>query len=245
MAFGLSAGAAALIGSVAAPVVSSLLAPGDHGAGAANQASINAENTQAQISQDQWKRYLQLYAPAEQEYLDSAKGLGSIANQNKAAQQAEADVASQFGGARQKLNEMPGANPSSEAYLRANSDLNMAEAASSAAAQSGARELQKDKGRAALTDALSLGKGLPAQAMTGLSSAASGLNAAAQFAQKQANYEGQAIGKTIGGITGSTQFQNWIGGLGGGPQQSYNPGAYSMPTAGGDTYYGLGQNWGV
>lgn len=217
MAWGMVAGAAI-------SVVGGALLSDDHGASDAN-ASASQESgeqarlagVQADIAQSQWDRYRKIYGPLEEEYLNESKNLGSIANQNHDAQQAAADVASGFAGAREQLNETPGLNPNSDAYLRAANRINLAEAASSATGQSAARKTAQDRGRAALTDAVSLGKGLPASAGSILASAGAGLGSAArlyqqqaQYGQQQANATGAGFGKLIGGITGSKGFQDWM-----------------------------------
>jgi hypothetical protein len=187
----------------------------DGGGGQATQSSQQANAAQmqeAQIAQDQWDRYKQLYSPLEQQYVAESQNLGSQANQNKAAQKAGADVAAQFAGAREQLRKTPGVDPGSQAYLEAQNKLNLAEAADSAAAQTGARQNVVQQGRAAETDALSMGKGLPATAMTGLAQAGTGLQRASEFWQQQANNTGANIGKTIAGITDSAGFKNWMNG---------------------------------
>jgi hypothetical protein len=184
----------------------------DAGAEGANNAAADASRQQAEIAKDQWERYKQLYLPLETEFVEQSKGIDSFANQNKSAQQAAADVAGSFANVREQLNDVPGANPSSQAYLQQQNKINLAEAATSAAAQTGARETVRDKGRAALTDAISLGKNLPANAVSALSSAGSGLSQAGQYAQRRADNAAAGFGKMVGGITGSADFQKWIGG---------------------------------
>lgn len=219
MAWGAVAGAAISV------VGGAMLSDGDSGAAAANNAqSERLSRVQADIAEDQWDLYKRIYGPLEEEFVGESRGVGSIANQNKAAQQAAADVAGTFAGAREQLNETPGLNPNSDAYLRNANKINLAEAASSAAAQSGARQDVQAKGRAATVDALSLGKGLPASAGSMLATAGSGLRAAAQFHQRNADATADGFGRVVGGITSSKGFQDWIrGGSSSAPTVPPNP----------------------
>lgn len=199
----------AVAASVAGAVVTSSMAS-DNGATGANNAAADANRQQTAIAQDQWDTYKQLYKPLEEQYVSDAQGVGSIANQNKSAQKAAADVASGFAGAREQLAETPGVNPNSDAYLRQENKINLQEAATSAAGQTGARQNVQDKGRAAMTDALSLGKGLPANASTMLASGATGLRTAAQYSNQRSDQAAAGFGKMVGGITNSKGFQDWM-----------------------------------
>ena len=99
MAFGLSAGAAALVGAVAAPVIGGLMAD-DNGAEGANNAAAAASDLQAQISRDQWNRYKEIYEPLERQMVDEAQDYASPENYAKAAGEASATVSQQFSKAR-------------------------------------------------------------------------------------------------------------------------------------------------
>lgn len=178
------------------------------------------------IGKEQWDRWKRDYLPMEEEFISESRGMGSIANQNRNAQQAAADVASGFAQVRERLNEIPVNSP--DARLREESRINLTEAATSAAAQTGAREATRATGRAAKTDAISLGRNLPATAATGMAQAVSGMGAAAggmgnvaagmgsaaRFHQQGADNTATSVGKAIGGITQSKGFQDWINGFG-------------------------------
>lgn len=210
MAWGAVAGAA--IGVIGGAMV------GDGGGGSGSQSNAQAERlsgVQADIAEDQFAFWEQWFKPLEEQFANESKGMGSIANQNKSAQQAAADVAGQFAGARERLVGQPGVNPNSQAALREQNRINLAEAAASAAAQSTARQVTKDRGRAGLADAVNVGKGIPANAMQGMGSAATGLRSAADYWQRQQAGDTQAAGQfghTIGGIVNSKGFQNWMNG---------------------------------
>lgn len=207
MAWGLVAAAA--ITTVGGAIISD--GANDAAESASNSAS-EYNKLQGEIAKEAWDRYKQIYLPFEQQFLEESKGVGSIANQNKAAQRAAADVASQFAGARERLGNNPGLDPGSDTAVREKNKINLAEAAASAAAQNAARENTRDKGRAATIDALSLGKGLPANATTGLANAAGGLQSAANYSQRRADSQAEGFGRMVGGITSSRAFQNWVGG---------------------------------
>lgn len=185
----------------------------------ANQDAAAIAARQQDMAEDQYDKYQEIYEPIEREIVQESRGLGSIANQNKGAQQAAADVAGSFANVRERLVSVPGANPSSQAFLQEQNRINLAEAAASAAAQTGARQQAVDKGRAAQTDALSLGKGLPAQASSNLAAARGGLSSAASFYESQSRNAQQggaanvaAIGQFAGGLAGNKKFQDWASG---------------------------------
>lgn len=218
--------------AVAGAVVSSALAPEGpdmSSSNAANNAAAEASKQQAEIAKQQWEAYKNTYLPLEQRYVDEAKDFGSVANQNKSAQEAAAASTAAYASARERLNKTPGINPNSEAYLRATNNIGLAEAANSAAAQTGARQLVKDKGNAMITDALSMGKGLPANASSALGSSAAGLLNAGQsgFNQGQTLYQnGQRtagqIGSMVGGVFQSKPVQSWLSGGATQPSNAYN-----------------------
>ena len=168
---------------------------------------------QQDIADEQWANYKTNYLPLEQEYLETAKGFGSIANQEKAATNAAASTAAAFSGARDQLNKTPGLDPNSQQYLRTVANLGIKEAATSAAAQTGARQDVEKTGAAMLQDAASLGKGVAGSAVASLNAAsgpapniASGLTAAANAANSRAGSAAQGAGQVIGGLYKSGAF---------------------------------------
>lgn len=210
MAFGLSAGAAALVGAVAAPVVSGLIL-GDNGAGDDNAAATDATRMQSQIAREQWDRYKTMYAPLEQNMVNEAMNYDSPENYSKAAGDASATVSEQFSKARDRMTRTPGLDPSSGAYQASLTGLDLAQAASDATSQNAARQKIKDTAYARKTDALSLGKGLPAQATSALGTAASNSLAQAQFGQTVANGQAAAVGRVADRVFNSPATSNWLG----------------------------------
>ncbi len=184
-------------------------------------AQAGLANKQAQIAGEQWDAYKENIQPLETQAASEAANYASIANKEKAAGQAAADVTSQFAGLRDRLNKSPGFNPNSEAYLRTMADLGLSEAAQRATAETGARDKVQQIGDAKRTDAISLGKGLAANAQSGLAAAS---NAQAGVAAAQTR-NAEMAGNFTGQVLGSKQFQNWAGGLnlGGSPAPSSAP----------------------
>lgn len=210
MAFGLSAGAAALVGAVAAPVVGSLLAD-DNGASAANGAAADSTRLQAEISRDQWNRYKEIYEPLERGVVKEAQNYDSPDNYARAAGEAQATVAQQFGKAKDRIARTPGMDPSTGAYQAGMIGLDLAQAATDATQQNAARQKVRDTAYARKTDALSLGKGLPANASSALASSAQNSLAQAQFGQAQANAQAAAIGRITDRVFSSPTVSNWLG----------------------------------
>jgi hypothetical protein len=203
MAWGMVAGA------VAGPLIGSMMSD-DHGAGAANAQATESSAQQAAIAKEQWDRYKTVYAPLEDKYAQESQNYGSIANQEKAAGRANADVRGSYAGARERLNRQPGFNPSSSGYLQEMNKISLAEAAGAGAAQTAARDGVIDKGLQMETNALSLGKGMPAQSLSGFGDAAQ-----SGFGLSQAGYSRQAadqagFGNMVGGVLKSPGFNNWL-----------------------------------
>lgn len=194
---------------------------GQEGAAAGQLALAKKQDARAE---EQWLRYKNTYAPAEDQMLDEAQGMGSIANQNKAAGEAAAAVSSSFSNARDRLNKNPGMDPSSQQYQQEAGKLALGEAATSAAAQTGARGATKDRAAAALTNAVSLGKGLPASAAAlggsagAIMGSAGGIyGSASNNATQQGDNAVSGIGslaKGVSGVLGNKQVQNWANGIG-------------------------------
>lgn len=165
---------------------------------------------QQQISEEQWARYKEVYQPLEDEYVNEAKGLGSLANQSKASTEARAEVAGAYSRAREQLSKAPGSNPTSQTYQQEANRINLAEAANSAAAQTAARRTQEDKGRAAMSDVINMGKGLPTSAASSLANAASTNGSAV-------NAAGAIYGNTVAAgqnsVNGVNSFMQGVGGL--------------------------------
>jgi HPt (histidine-containing phosphotransfer) domain-containing protein len=176
----------------------------------ANDAAARSSATQSQIAQDQWDTYKETYQPMEKQYVADAQNYDSAVNQERAAGESSATVASQFGKARDRLSRVPGLDPSSAAFTSAMAGLDMSQAAADAVGQNAARNKVKDMAWARKTDALSLGKGLSAQASAGLAQSASTNMAMANNMNNQANQNGAAFGQLV---SNGVNAWNKFGGL--------------------------------
>lgn len=186
----------------------------------ANQAVAEAQAQQAALAQEQWDRYKNLYSPLETQIVRQAQEGTSPAQYDRAAAEASATVGAQFGKARDRLGRTPGLDPSSAAYQHGMIGLDIAQAAADATAQNAARQSVTDDGWNKQMAALSLGKGLPANAMSGLNSAASTAATMASHANSAASQNaqgfgqlGQAIGNMVGSFTNNGNAGgSWLGG---------------------------------
>lgn len=213
--------AAAMLGAVASAVVGSMLAD-DNGAEAANGASADATAQQAAIAKDQWNTYKETYQPLEKAYVAEAQNYATPEAYARAAGLASATNSEQYGKARDRLRRTPGLDPSSAAYASNMAGLDMSQAASDAVGQNAARNRVSDMAWAHKTDALSLGKGLAANASAGLSSVANTNARIAQAGQAQANQQGAAIGGLVSkGIDAWNKTPNTSPGLSDIQQQGY------------------------
>lgn len=197
-----------VIGGAAVSLIGGALLSDDNGAEGANNAASSASDAsaaatkqQAAIAQDQWDTYKKTYEPMEKEYVADSRNSDTPEAYARAAGEASATTATQYGKARDQLTRTPGLDPSSAAYTSAMAGLDMGQAASDAVGQNAARGRVSDMAWAKRTDALSLGKGLAANASAGLSSVASANAQTAQFqanqaqaGQAQANQQGAQIG---------------------------------------------------
>lgn len=203
---------AVVAGATIATVGGSLLNRGaSNAASRANNASADATQLQSQIAAEQWDRYKTMYAPLEQAYVSEAQNYDSPENYAKAAGDASATVSEQFSKARDRLNRTPGLDPSTPGAQATMAGLDLAQAATDATQQNAARQKVKDTAYARKTDALSLGKGLPAQASSALSSASNNGLALAQFNQGQANAGAAAAGRVVDRVFSSPTVSNWLG----------------------------------
>lgn len=201
----------AIVGGAAVSVIGGALLSDDNGAEAANDAAADSTRLQGEIARDQWNRYKEIYEPLERGMVADAQNYDSAENYARAAGDASATVSSQFGKARDRLNRTPGLDPSSGAYQSSLVGLDLAQAASDATQQNAARQKVKDTAYVRKTDALSLGKGLPANASSALSTATQNSLSMANNAQTQANAQAAGWGRTVDRVFSSPTVSNWLG----------------------------------
>ncbi len=174
----------------------------------ASQGASDAAALQAQIGEEQWERYKELYSPLETAYVNEAQNYDSPERYAMAAGDASATVASQFGKARDRLSRTPGLDPSTPGFAASMIGLDLAQAASDATAQNAARMRVGDTAWARRSDALSLGKGLPASASSMLSNSASTMSSIANNQYNLANSQAGAIGRVFERV--ATPASNWL-----------------------------------
>ena len=218
-----------LVGSIAAPVVGSLLAD-DNGAEGANNAAADATNLQSQIAREQWDRYKTMYAPLEEGMVKEAQNYDSPENYARAAGDAQATVSQQFSKARDRLSRTPGLDPSTPGAQASMAGLDLAQASADATQQNAARQKVKDTAYARKTDAISLGKGLPAQASSALATASQNSLTMAQNGMNQANAQANAIGRVVDRVFAPKTGSDWLGNTAGTGQFKADPNAYAFGT---------------
>ena len=205
---------AAAVGAAVSVGVSSLLNQGssNKSSKAADRAS-DATALQSQIAAEQWDRYTELYDPLERQFVNEAQNYDSPSEYVRAAGDASATVAREFGKARERLGRTPGLDPSSPAYAAALGGLDLAEAATGATQQNAARQKVKDTAYVRKTDALSLGKGLPAQASNMLTTATRNNLGLAELNTATGMANSNAIGNVVNRVINPTtvkDFKNWL-----------------------------------
>ena len=224
------AGAAA--GAAVSYGLNSLL--NDDSSSSADRASAAATDSAAltaQIGAEQWDRYKELYDPLERQFINEAQNYESPENYASAAGDASATVAQQFGKARDRLGRTPGLDPSSPAFTAAMSGLDLAQAATDATQQNAARQKVKDTAYVRKTDALSLGKGLPAQASNMLTTATRNNLGLAELNTATGMANSNAIGNVVNRVINPTTVgavTNWLNPPSGVSQSSLN---YANTTA--------------
>ena len=204
--------ATAIVGSAVVGAIASDSA--SRRSAAAMKGSSDAAMLQANISGEQWDRYKEMYDPIERDYIKQAQEWDSPARYQLEAGAASANVTNQFGKARERLARTPGLDPSSAGFAASMAGMDMAQAGADAVAQNAARRNVQDTAWARKTDALSLGKGLPAQAMNGLSSAASSLGQIGAAQGALASNQAAAWGNLGSNLVNAGQRAGWFSGSG-------------------------------
>ena len=201
----------AAVGMIGASVIGAVAGGSASRAGArASDASAEATRAQSDIAKEQWNRYKSIYAPIEDKYAQDAQNSDSATNSAKAAGAASSTVTDQFSKARARLARTPGMDPSTAAYTASLTGLDMAQAATDATQQNAARQGVQDTAWARKTDALSLGKGMPAQATAGLSSAAATAANQASNQYALAGQQGANAGQFASNLWSAGEKAGWF-----------------------------------
>lgn len=205
----------AIVGGVAAAAAGSLLNRSSNKAAArANNAAADATALQAEIARDQWERYKEIYEPLEKGMIKEAQNYDTPENYARAAGEASATVAQQFGKAKDRIARTPGMDPSTGAYQTGMIGLDLAQAATDATQQNAARQKVKDTAYARKTDALSLGKNLPANASSALATSARSNMGLADTYNQQSALTSAAVGRITDRVFNSPTASNWLGNAG-------------------------------
>lgn len=205
---------AAVAGAAVSVGLSSVLNKGNsNSANRASNAAADATTLQSQIAADEWQRYKDIYSPLETQFVNEAQNYDSPTRYQQAAGDASATVAQQFGKARDRLSRTPGLDPSSPAFNASMAGLDLAQAATDATQQNVARKNVMDTAYARKADALSLGKGLPAQAVTGLASATRSNLSLADAANQAGMINSNAVGNVVNRVINPTTVKgvtSWL-----------------------------------
>lgn len=203
-----------VVGAAAVTTIGGALLSDDNGAEQANESAADSNRLQSEIARDQWERYKTIYAPLEEGMVREAQNYDSPENYARAAGDASATVSSQFSKARDRLTRTPGLDPSTPGAQAGLMGLELSQAATDATQQNAARQKVKDTAYARKTDALSLGKGLPASASSMLATSASNNLSMANASQAQANAQAGAFGRITDRVFSSPSVSNWLGNVG-------------------------------
>ena len=128
---------------------------------------------------------------------EEARNTGSIANQELAAERAGAAVAGAQGQAKAQLEEQlssMGVNPADARYANTMASMDLNSAAQRAAAETGARDKQRDLGFARMTDVTNAGMGIGSNAVAALNSAGGMASNIASMQNQQSMMNAQGMG---------------------------------------------------
>jgi hypothetical protein len=200
---------------------------------ASQQAALDANRWQGEIARDQWDDYKQNYQPLEHQMVRNAMDYDNPEHREAAASEAQAAVSNELAKAQQRLSRTVGYDPSSAAAQAAQGNLALSGAALGATTQNAARKQVQDTAYAHQLDMLGMGKGLVANASTGMANSAS---AAAQIAAQQQRMAGEqaaGAGMLTGNLINGLSKVNWSG-FGNGVNSLFNE---AGPGLNGYTFY--------
>jgi hypothetical protein len=163
----------------------------------------DAARLNAEIAKEVWAQYQRIYMPKEEGYVNEAFNYDNPERRNIEAGKASADVEQAFGStmsAQTRAMEAQGISPDQGAFASTNARLMRNKIGMQAGAQNEARQRVEAEGWKRKTGAISLGKGLPAQASDASSAAGRGY---ANVANTQMN-QNQQDSNNMAGIAGGT-----------------------------------------
>ena len=170
---------------------------------------------QQTMSQEANDRYKATFVPAENKLVSDAMDYNTTGRQEADAARGLSDLQQQFDvaqGETQRNNERMGVNPNSGNAQALDAELGLSRAVAGANVATQARRSTEMTGKALLTDAVSLGRNLPATSLSAASGAGNASNAAAGSllaanADTRASIAGQGAGYGMA-MTGYNQQGN-------------------------------------
>jgi hypothetical protein len=184
----------------------------DYGAEGANDASAYATRLQSEIAKKQYQYWEKTFQPLEEQIVAEAKDYGGPEDQEIQAGIANADVTQSYDRAERELEmKLAPYGPESPNYATAIASLGLSEAGTRAGAMTTARRTVRDLGMDRRTQAANLGRGLPSQALTGLSSSAGQSATLANNMFNQGRIAAQDSANAIAPITSAASkgIQKW------------------------------------
>ena len=181
-------------------------------------ASLQSMNDQYANATKDRARYDDTFVPLQDEYISKAQDYASPGRMEVEAGKAEADVAAQFGAARQSAQdrlEAYGVDPSSTRAGALDLGTRIAQAAAQSSAGNQARSLTEQTGNQMLLQAIGLGQNLPSQATSEYAGSLSAGNQAANTGLATTASGAQTMGTgTSWGQIGQGALGQWSGILG-------------------------------
>lgn len=177
------------------------------------QSSLQSMNDQYDNATKDRNRYDTTFVPLQDEYISKAKDYASPGRMEVEAGKAEADVAAQFGAARQSAQdrlEAYGVDPSSTRAGALDLGTRIAQGAAQASAGNQARSLTEQTGNQMLLQAIGLGSNLPQQASAEYAGSLSAGNQAVNTGLATTASGAQTMGTgSSWGQLGSGALGNW------------------------------------
>lgn len=161
--------AAAMIGSAAIGAMASEDASSAASSAADQQNAIARQ--QMDMNKQQWDEYQRDYEPLNQQVIADSKNYDSVAKQNQAAGQANADVVQAYTklkGEQDRQMAGMGVNPNSGKFVALNGQMGLSQALADAGAQNTARQNLVNQGAQYRLNVMNMGKGIPQTVNSGM-----------------------------------------------------------------------------
>ena len=200
-------------------------------------------NRQLDMAEETYQRYLDLYAPVEEQYLQDAQ---RPVPYEALAGRAEATVGKEYDAQGEALSRelaRYGVSPASQRGMALKQDASLSEAAARANAANQARAVGDATQKASIENVLNYGKGMPMSAQSGLNQAGTAMSGVASAYGNLYSSINKNTSDTVGGLAGLYGYakeQGWL--------KPSTPTTTSAPAGSGATqpHYGFGvgvANW--